>query len=195
MGFKPLLHIFTIFEKWEQYNNNNYYYYFHYTIIVIMMSDDNRHGIWRSCWGSRTTEHNKQMHHQIPTSSRDGGDKTTADVVRCEAQIETWGVRFMLGGWAVRISSQKRAERLFTPRQHLSQPPRRTPAAPLCPWHHRLSHHEAPLTAQAHGRAQEHRVPHTQDPVWVPTTASNTQICFLKIAGLGQSRNHMITEV
>lgn len=70
----------------------------------------------------------KQMHHQIPTSSRDGGDQTlqtTADVLRCGAQIETWGVRFVLGGW--RCVSPPWFERLFTPRQHLWHPPRRTP--------------------------------------------------------------------
>lgn len=40
------------------------------------------------------------MHHQIPTSSRDGATKTTAeDVLRCEAQIQTWGMRFVRGGW------------------------------------------------------------------------------------------------
>lgn len=76
------------------------------------------------------------------------------------------------------------------------------PVAPLphqkhssCPWHPRLSHHKAPLAAQAHGRVRELHVPQTQDPGWVPTTASNTQICFLNIAGLAQSHDHMITEV
>lgn len=139
------------------------------------------------------------MHHQIPTSSRDGGDQTlqtTADVLRCEAQIETWGVWFMHGGWGC----------VSPPRYELSvcllhgslfdtfpgaAPPRQNHSP--CPWHPRLSHHKASLAAE--GGVRELHIPQTQDPWWVPTTASNTQICFLNIAGLAQSHGHVIPEV
>ena len=70
-------------------------------------------GYWSQAY-PETTTHCKQVPHQIPISGREGGNQThettAEDVLRCGAQIGTWGGMWF-GGGVVCFSSQIWAER------------------------------------------------------------------------------------
>lgn len=143
------------------------------------------------------------MHHQIPTSSSVGGDQTlqtTADVLRCEAQIETWGVRFALGGWGC----------LSPPRYELSvcllhgstfdtlqdAPTPRQKPFPVALGILDFPTAKIPLVGSGPRFGFESSVSHKPEiPAWLLAAASNTQICFLNIVGLVQSHDHVIPAV